>query len=253
MCLVIIANKLLTNKKNKLHWFLFAFSEYSVFITVSMSGWRNPRGYAGVGQAVTYLLFTLRCQAGVLEVDCHSQLKTRPVSSAGEAAAGAGVFIWVSCYKSALSRHMSRGVTRCSSATLTVYTDSTAVFKVWSGSGDLTASSGHWGQDCFRRRPLLPLWSVESLDLVQGNILVVCSTWRGPTPSSQLGPAQCFLLCSFIGVLLSSPPLIPGLDVSQLFPTMHSSISAANRQAAANINKLRIKVRILSLSSNLRA
>ena len=80
-----------------------------------------------------------------------------------------------------------------------------------------------------------------------------CSTWLGPTPSSQLGPAQCFLLCSFIGVLLSSPPLIPGLDVSQLFPTMHSSISAANRQAAANINKLRIKVRILSLSSNLRA
>ena len=80
-----------------------------------------------------------------------------------------------------------------------------------------------------------------------------CSTWLGPTPSSQLGPAQCFLLCSFIGVLLSSPPLIPGLDVSQLFPTMHSSISAANRQAAANINKLRIKVRILSLSSNIRA
>ena len=115
VCLVIIANKLLTNKKNKLHWFLFAFSEYSVFITVSMSGWRNPRGYAWVGRAVTYLLFTLCCQAGVLEVDCHSQLKPRPVSSAGEAAAGAGVFIWVSCYKSALSRHMSRGVTRCSS------------------------------------------------------------------------------------------------------------------------------------------
>ena len=124
------------------------------------------------------------------------------------------------------------------------------------GTSPLPLDTGARIVNCFRRRPLLPLlWSVESLDLVQGNILVVCmcSTWLVPTPSSQLGTAQCFLLCSFIGVLLSSPPLIPGLDVSQLFPTMHSSISAANRQAAANINKLRIKVRILSLSSNIRA
>ena len=199
MCLVIIANKLLTNKKNKLHWFLFAFSEYSVFITVSMSGWRNPRGHAGVGRAVTYLLFTLCCQAGVLEVDCHSQLKTCPVSSAGEAAAGAGVFIWVSCYKSALSRHMSRGVTRCSS----VATQFTQTALQWSGSGDLTASSGHWGQDCFRRRPLLPLWSVESLDLVQGNILAV-QHLAAPLPAPSSAQRNVF----FSAVLLecSSPP-----------------------------------------------
>ena len=207
MCLVIIADKLLTNKKNKLHWFLFAFSEYSVFITVSMSGWRNPRGHAGVGRAVTYLLFTLCCQAGGLEVDCHSQLKTRPVSWAGEAAEGAGVFIWVSCYKSAL---VTSHVTRCHAVQQcrhTVYTDSTAVFKVWSGSGDLTAYSGHWGQDCFRRRPLLPLWSVESLDLVQGNILAVQHlAW----PHSQL-PALASAMFSSLQFYWSAP-LLPAPD-----------------------------------------
>ena len=217
-----------------------------------MSGWRNPRGHAGVGRAVTYLLFTLCCQAGVLEVDCHSQLKTRPVSCAGEAAAGAGVFIWVSCYKSALSRHMSRGVTRCSSVATQFTQTALQCLKcdLALGTSPLPLDTGvrivsegghycHYGQLNHLTWCRVTYWW--------------CSSWLGPTPSSQLGPAQCFLLCSFIGVLLSSPPLIPGLDVSQLFPTMHSSISAANRQAAANINKLRIKLKILSLSSNLRA
>ena len=144
---------------------------------------------------------------------------------------------------------MSRGVTRCSSATPhSLHRQHCSDLAL--GTSPLPLDTGarivsegghycHYGQLNHLTWCRVTYWR--------------CSTWLVPTPSSQLGPAQCFLLCSFIGVLLSSPPLIPGLDVSQLFPTMHSSISAANRQAAANINKLRIKVRILSLSSNLRA
>ena len=151
-----------------------------------------------------------------------------------------------------LSRHMSRGVTRCSSVATQFTQTALQCLKcdLALGTSPLPLDTGarivsegghycHYGQLNHLTWCRVTYWW--------------CSSWLVPTPSSQLCPAQCFLLCSFIGVLLSSPPLIPGLDVSQLFPTMHSSISAANRQAAANINKLRIKLKILSLSSNLRA
>ena len=64
------------------------------------------------------------------------------------------------------------------------------------------------GQDCFRRRPLLPLWSVESLDLVRGNILVVCSTLLVPTPSSA---SAMFSSLQFYFIYLCST-LLPAPD-----------------------------------------
>ena len=214
-----------------------------------MSGWRNPRGQAGVGRAVTYLLFTLRCQAGVLEVDCHSQLSLqRRRGCRRRGCVYLGLVLQV-CSCHVTCHEVSRGAAvphsqftqtalQCLKCDLALGTSPLPL-----DTGARIVSEGghycHYGQLNHLTWCRVTYWR--------------CSTWLGPTPSSQLGPAQCFLLCSFIGVLLSSPPLIPGLDVSQLFPTMHSSISAANRQAAANINKLRIKVRILSLSSKLRA
>ena len=196
---------------------------------------------------VTYLLFTRCCQAGALELDCHSQLKPRPVSGAGEAAAGAGVFIWVSCYKSALSRHMSRGAAVAHSQFTQTHCSVYGVIC----SGDLTASSGH----CSGARIVSE--GGHYCHYGQLNHLTWCRAtyWWCAAPGLFLAPSSAQRNVFFSAVLLEcpTPPLIPGLNVSQLFPTMHSSISAANRQAAANINKLRIKVRIISLSSNLRS
>ena len=151
---------------------------------------------------VTYLLFTRCCQAGALELDCHSQLKPRPVSGAGGGCSRRGrVYLGLVLQVCTVTSHVT-SVTRCSGGTLTVYTDTLQCLRC-----DLL-----WGPHCF-------LWTLEARIVSEGghychygqlNHLTWCGVtyWWCAAPCLFLAPssARCFLLCSFIGVLHSPRP-----------------------------------------------
>ena len=185
----------------RFHWLLVAFSEYSVFITVSMSGWRNPRGHAGVGQgnvSTVYPLLPGRCTRAGLSLS----IKTSPSLRRRRGCSRRGrVYLGLVLQVCTVTSHVT-SVTRCSGGTLTVYTDTLQCLRC-----DLL-----WGPHCF-------LWTLEVKIVSEGghychygqlNHLTWCGVtyWWCAAPCLFLAPssARCFLLCSFIGVLHSPRP-----------------------------------------------
>ena len=137
---------------------LVAFSEYSVFITVSMSGWRNPRGRAGLGQgnvSTVYPLLPGRCTGAGLSLSIKTSPSLRRRRGWRLQQARACLF---GSRVTSLHCHVTcHAVSRGAAVAHSQFTQTHCSVYGVICSGDLTASSGTWRPGLFQKEAIIAI------------------------------------------------------------------------------------------------